>query len=188
MSQVMSTIKQIASKFNHNKRKHKPGESTSSRPGWMVRDSHLTIGGLRMTNTTAGTFTGLILFIAFFCLPALLGANVSATSSTITVSIESGTANPSIDIPPTAEGKFVASSATRAKVVSNHASGYIFMVTAAPLAFTDTSSVTHTISSLDAGTAINADTFSAAANTQYSNKWGYRPNVYYNEETSQTIA
>ena len=122
MSQVMSTIKQFASKLNHNiKHKHKPGESTSSRPGWMVRDSHLTIGGLRMTNTTAGTFTGLILFIAFFCLPALLGANVSATASNIGITISG---SPSVDIKSTSSGTFADSGNSTITITTNHASGY----------------------------------------------------------------
>ena len=176
MSQVMSTIKQFASKLNHNiKHKHKPGESTSSRPGWMVRDSQPTIGGLRMTNTTAGTFTGLILFIAFFCLPALLlGANVSATASNIGITISG---SPSVDIKSTPGGTFADSGNSTITVTTNHASGYTLTakaVNATSLAGTKGGN----LATLDSGTAINADTFSNASNTQYNDKWGYKPSKY----------
>ena len=168
MSQVMSTIKQFASKL------YKPGESTSSRPGWMVRDSHLTNGGLRMTNTTAGTFTGLILFIAFFCLPALLGANVSATASNIGITISG---SPSVDIKSTPSGTFADSGNSTITITTNHASGYTLTakaVNATSLAGTKGGNLV----TLDSGTAINADTFSNASNTQYNDKWGYKPSKY----------
>ena len=61
MSQVMSKLNQVADNIASrlSNLSHKPGESTSSRPGWMVRDSHPTHEGYRMANNAAGTFTGL---------------------------------------------------------------------------------------------------------------------------------
>ena len=172
MSQVMSTIKQFASKLNHNiKRKHKPGESTSSRPGWMVRDSHLTIGGLRMTNTTAGTFTGLILS---FAIGMAFVAPTHATQSNIGITISG---NPSVDIKSTPGGTFADSGNSTITVTTNHASGYTLTakaVNATSLAGTKGGN----LATLDNGTAINADTFSNASNTQYNDKWGYKPSKY----------
>ncbi|MBR3322211.1 hypothetical protein IKG05_01050, partial [Candidatus Saccharibacteria bacterium] len=95
-----------------------------------------------------------------------------ATASSITVSISSG-ANPTINIPPTKEGKFASSGATTIGVTTNHASGYTLTATATAL--TDN---TNTIATLPANTAINAATFADASSDTYNNKWGYLPSQY----------
>ena len=121
----------------------------------------------------------------FFVLSASLLVGVSgdvfATTSSITLSIVEGTADRVIDVPPTAEGKFAASSNTTAKVISTGAAGYVLTTTAAPLSFTDSGSgTTYTIGPLGTDTGINIDTFSNPNNTQYNNMWGYKPSQYYN--------
>ena len=181
MSQTLNKLKQIASKFNHNKRKHKPGESTSSRPGWMVRDSHLTIGGLRMTNTTAGTFTGLI---ALLVISVCFCDNTYATASTISISITNA-GNLTINVPPTTEGKFASGDAATVSITTNHAVGYNLTVKAnSSTDLVGTGSNTNVISSLPTGTSISADTF--ANDSTYNNMWGYKPQKY-NSSTNSTF-
>ncbi|MCR5700500.1 MAG: InlB B-repeat-containing protein [Candidatus Saccharibacteria bacterium] len=126
-------------------------------------------------------FGAVLAVSALFAGLSFLTNVVFATSSSISLTIVSGTEDPTINISPTVEGKFVASSNTTAKVVSNHAAGYVLTVVAAPLAFTDGgTNTTYTINPLANGTAINADTFSNESNTQYNNKWGYKPSQYFN--------
>ena len=125
----------------------------------------------------------MLLLVSLFMSGLFIDGNSYAASSSINLSIVPGTEDRSINIAPTASGKFVASANTTAKVVSDHASGYVLTTTATPLSFEDTSTspnTTYTISPLSSGTAINAATFGDESNTQYNNKWGYKPSQYYN--------
>ena len=123
------------------------------------------------------SFLSISWFVGAFLLVMGVGLVVSiqdtyATASSITVSISSG-ANPTINIPPTKEGKFASSGATTIGVTTNHASGYTLTATATAL--TDN---TNTIATLPANTAINAATFADASSDTYNNKWGYLPSQY----------
>ena len=126
----------------------------------------------------------LLALMTVFIIPILFFvSDTHATASSINLSIVSGTEDRSIDIAPNISGKFVASTNTTAKVISNHAAGYVLTATATPLSFEDTStspSAIRTIDPLSSGTSINASTFSNENNTQYNNKWGYKPSQYYN--------
>ena len=169
MSQTLNKLKQFASKLN------KPGESTSSRPGWMVRDSHLTHGGLRMTNTTAGTFTGLILSFAIgigFAIP-------THAADSITVSISG---NPTVTVAPTSEGTFADSGNINIGVTSTAASGYTLAIAGGGnTSLTGKTDSTKSITSISS--AIDQNTFNT--NTSYNNKWGYKPSMHYNTSTEQ---
>ena len=181
MSQVMSKIKQFASRLNNSL--CKPGESTSSRPGWMVRDSHLTIGGLRMTNTTAGTFTRLISLLtipAFFITTFLLSSN-NTYADGITISI-SGT--PTITVAPMPEGTFADSGNININVTSTAASGYTLAITGGgSTSLTGTTDNTKSITSISS--AIDQNTFST--NTSYNNMWGYKPSKHYDSSTESVV-
>ena len=197
MSQILSKIKGVASKLNNQCIVYKSSESTNSpAQSWTVLRQQFKPGPCMTNNRLLVLSVGLLFVPAMLVISALLAPvlffvnNTYATTSSINLTIVSGTENPSINIPPTTEGKFVASSNTTAKVVSNHAAGYVLTTTATPLAFTDTStspSTTYTINPLASGTAINADTFSNESNTQYNNKWGYKPSQYYDNATGQVV-
>ena len=101
----------------------------------------------------------------------LNGDEVWATTSSLSVSVTAG-ANPSVSLPQTSEGRFVASSATTFKVTTTHAAGYTMTAKATAL-----TSGSNTISTLSSGTKISEDTF--RTNNSYNNKWGFKPSTYY---------
>ncbi len=123
----------------------------------------------------------ILLAIAFGTTLGVIGfsdGEAQATTSSLSVSVVSGE-NPSVSLPQTAEGRFVSSSATTFQVSTTHAAGYTLTASASEL--TDG---TNTIATLDSG--ISADDFSG--NTNYNNKWGFKPSVSYNETTGTTAA
>ena len=214
MSQVMSKLNIIASRLNHklklkDKYKHKPGESTSSRPGWMVRDSHLTHGGLRMTNTTAGTFTELketspqrvlsplfphsrqarmgspkwrhpLMFVASLSLLSFpFFLAIPTHADSITLSISG---NPSITVAPSSTDTFADSGDINISVSNAPASGYTLAIAGGDnTSLTGKTDSTKSITSISS--AIDQNTFNT--NTSYNNKWGYKPSMHYNTSTEQ---
>ena len=204
MSQTLKKIKQIASKLN------KPGESTSSRPGWMVRDSHLTHGGLRMTNTTAGTFTELketspqrvlsplfphsrqarmgspkwrhpLMLIASLFLLSFPFFLATPTHAADSITV-SISGNPTVTVAPTSEGTFADSGNINIGVTSTAASGYTLAIAGGGnTSLTGKTDSTKSITSISS--AIDQNTFNT--NTSYNNKWGYKPSMHYNTSTEQ---
>ena len=186
MSQI---INKLASIFKTTR--HEFSESASRRSGRGVGDSaRTTLSDHQTTNKQAtSTFTGLIVTpavaLTVLGLGGVFGAqDTHATASSLSISISG---SPTINIPPTASGKFSDSGNITITVNTTHAAGYGLSLTATgssnPTSLaTNSGAGTVGFTTLTAGTKIDADTFAATANTQYNNKWGYR----YNKTGSTT--
>ncbi len=95
------------------------------------------------------------------------GEEVFATASSLTVSISG---NPTINLPPSAEGKFADSGDETIRVVTTHAAGYVLTVKASDTTGLKNSSGTTGFTSISS--AVPAETFDTSA---YNGKWGYKP-------------
>ena len=188
MSQTLNKLNQIASNFNRKfKPKHKPGESTSSRPGWMVRDSHLTHGGLRMTNTTAGTFTGLILSFAIgLCLstPTHAADSITITIDDSTVDLNIATTNPN--------GTFSKSNNSNISVKTTNSTGYTLGIRAEGsdptklINSSDPDTTTNSLSSITSATT--EEQFKSLAATTLNGKWGYLPSKLCTSDSNSSCS
>lgn len=95
------------------------------------------------------------------------GEEVFATASSLTVSISG---NPTINLPPSAEGKFADSGDETISVSTTHAAGYVLKVKASSATDLKNSSGTTGFTSISS--AISAETFDTS---DYNGKWGYKP-------------
>ena len=172
----MSQIKAVQHKFS---------ESASRRSSRSVGDSvQTTLMDHKTTNKQAtSTFTGLILAsfsaLVVLALPAVMVKDAQAIPSNINVAISG---NPTINIPPTAEGKFADSGNVNVAVTTTHAAGYALSARATG-ASNPTSLKTsggtvgfQTIgTSNDCPSGINASSFDTANCNGY---WGYKPSKH----------
>ncbi len=110
----------------------------------------------------ACSFLGII-FIGVFC----GSQEVFAAASSLTISVSG---NPTINLPPSAEGKFVDSGDETVSVSTTHAAGYVLKVKASSATDLKNSSGTTGFTSI--ASAITAETFDTSA---YNGKWGYKP-------------
>ncbi len=92
---------------------------------------------------------------------------VFATASSLTISVSG---NPTINLPPSAEGKFADSGDETISVSTTHAAGYVLKVKASSATDLKNSSGTTGFTSISS--AISAETFDTSA---YNGKWGYKP-------------
>ncbi len=95
------------------------------------------------------------------------GQEAFATASSLTISVSG---NPTINLPPSAEGKFVDSGDETISVSTTHAAGYVLKVKASSATDLKNSSGTTGFTSI--ASAITAETFDTSA---YNGKWGYKP-------------
>ena len=177
----------------------------------MVRDSHLTHGGLRMTNTTAGTFTELketspqrvlsplfphsrqarmgspkwrhpLMFVASLSLLAFpLFLTTPTHADSITVSISG---NPTITVAPTSEGTFADSGNITIGVTSTASSGYTLSITGSNTSLTGTTDSTKSIVSIPTNSSLSATDFNTST---YNNMWGYKPSKHYDSSTESVV-
>ena len=114
-----------------------------------------------------------------FLLPVFIsfaGANnVSATASTLSVSVSSGQ-NPTLNVPPTAGGAFGESNATTFSVTTTHAAGY--SVTTQATALTDNTNTISTHNIAAGVTAANYKDSTYASTNNLNNTWGFKPSKY----------
>ncbi len=114
----------------------------------------------------------LVLLTLIFLVPVVITIfserKVFATASSLTISVSG---NPTIDLPPSAEGKFVDSGDEIISVSTTHAAGYVLKVKASSATDLKNSSGTTGFTSI--ASAITAETFDTSA---YNGKWGYKPN------------
>ena len=182
MSQTLSKINQIASKLNHQlKLKHKPSESTSRWPGWMVRDSHLTHGGLRMTNS-------LLVLSLILCgvVAGVIATDAQAAPYALSISFvnssDEDVSNSTIDfnVSPSYAGSFAKSSASTVAVGTTNANGYTLSIASAnnngDKLFLNGDSSSDYLSSITSATT--EEVFKALDSTSYNNKWGYLPSKW----------
>ncbi len=132
-----------------------------------VGDSSQSASRKTYAKIVAGTFSGLIIGAVVFGGTMLGGEEVFATASSLTVSISG---NPTINLPPSAEGKFADSGDETIRVVTTHAAGYVLTVKASDTTGLKNSSGTTGFTSISS--AVPAETFDTSA---YNGKWGYKP-------------
>ena len=92
---------------------------------------------------------------------------VFATASSLTISVSGSL---TINLPPSAEGKFADSGDETISVSTTHAAGYVLKVKASSATDLKNSSGTTGFTSISS--AISAETFDTSA---YNGKWGYKP-------------
>ncbi len=124
-----------------------------------------------------GTFSGLIGL-------ALVGATfggqeVFATASSLTLSISG---NPTIELPPSAEGKFADSGDQTISVSTTHAAGYVLKVKASDT--TTLKNTSGTVGFTSISSAISEETFDTSA---YNGKWGYKPSKLNGAENTNYL-
>ncbi len=95
------------------------------------------------------------------------GQEVFATASSLTLSISG---NPTINLPPSAEGKFADSGDQTISVSTTHAAGYVLKVKASDT--TTLKNTSGTVGFTSISSAISEETFDTSA---YNGKWGYKP-------------
>ena len=104
-----------------------------------------------------------IIFIGVSC----GSQDVFATASSLTISVSGSL---TINLPPSAEGKFADSGNETISVSTTHAAGYVLKVKASSATDLKNSSGTTGFTSISS--AISAETFDTSA---YNGKWGYKP-------------
>ena len=95
------------------------------------------------------------------------GEEAFATASSLTISVSGSL---TINLPPSAEGKFADSGNETISVSTTHAAGYVLKVKASSATDLKNSSGTTGFTSISS--AISAETFDTSA---YNGKWGYKP-------------
>ncbi|MBR3249006.1 InlB B-repeat-containing protein [Candidatus Saccharibacteria bacterium] len=174
----MSQIKAVQHKFS---------ESASRRSSRSVGDSvqttlmdHKTTTNKQATSTFTGLILTLVSALAVLALPVFLGASDTyAIPSTLSVGISG---NPTINLPPTAGGKFADSGNVNITVTTTHAAGYALSARATgasnPTSL-NTSGGTVGFQTLgtsnDCPSGINASDFDTADCNGY---WGYKPSKH----------
>ena len=115
-----------------------------------------------------GCFKITCLLLGSIFVEVCLGSQeVFATASSLTISVSG---NPTINLPPSAEGKFVDSGDKTISVSTTHAAGYVLKGKASSATDLKNSSGTTGFTSISS--AITAETFDTSA---YNGKWGYKP-------------
>ena len=115
----------------------------------------------------AGVVALVLVGVVAFCGAVLGGEEAFATASSLTISVSG---NPTINLPPSAEGKFADSGNETISVSTTHAAGYVLKVKASSATDLKNSSGTTGFTSISS--AISAETFDTSA---YNGKWGYKP-------------
>ena len=115
----------------------------------------------------AGVVALVLVGVVAFCGAVLGGEEVFAAASSLTISVSG---NPTINLPPSAEGKFADSGDETISVSTTHAAGYVLKVKASSATDLKNSSGTTGFTSISS--AISAETFDTSA---YNGKWGYKP-------------
>ena len=109
-----------------------------------------------------------VLALAIIMIVSLFGGEkVLAATSSLTLTISG---SPTIDLPPSVEGKFADSGDETISVSTTHAAGYVLKVKASSATGLNNAAGTTGFTSIDS--AISAETFNTSA---YNGKWGYKP-------------
>lgn len=119
--------------------------------------------------------------LVLFAVSCMSSNSAFAVASTISMSLSTNSL--SLDIIPTADGKFAQSDNMTVSVSTNNYTGYKLSVLADNS--TDLVSLDNnnkTIPSLDSGTVIDENTFSTSST--YNNMWGYKPSKYCTESNN----
>ena len=148
--------------------------------------------GRRSPVTITSLISMLSLGLISLAMPIMFSSSVSATQSTITMSVASSIA---IDVLPTTNGNFVSSSTsdTIVSVMTDNYTGYHLGIAASAanstaLSYTDNNSVVHTIPSISSSVSATNyadDTFATSNNL--NNTWGFRPSKYNSTDNTDYL-
>ncbi len=107
------------------------------------------------------------------------GQEVFATASSLTLSVSG---NPTINLPPSAEGKFADSGDQTISVSTTHAAGYVLKIKASDA--TTLKNTSGTVGFTSISSAISEETFDTS---DYNGKWGYKPSKLNGTENTNYL-
>ncbi len=107
------------------------------------------------------------------------GQEVFATASSLTLSISG---NSTINLPPSAEGKFADSGDQTISVSTTHAAGYVLKIKASDA--TTLKNTSGTVGFTSISSAISEETFDTS---DYNGKWGYKPSKLNGTENTNYL-
>ncbi len=134
----------------------------------IIADFTKTLGSSFSVSHKIGFFKiACLLFVSIFIGISCSSRDVFATASSLTISVSG---SPTIELPPSAEGKFADSGDQTISVSTTHAAGYVLKVKASDT--TTLKNTSGTVGFTSISSAISEETFDTSA---YNGKWGYKP-------------
>ncbi len=120
-----------------------------------------------------------LLLISIFIGISCSSRDAFATASSLTISVSG---SPTIELPPSAEGKFADSGDQTISVSTTHAAGYVLKVKASDA--TTLKNTSGTVGFTSISSAISEETFDTST---YNGKWGYKPSKLNGAENTNYL-